>query len=263
MARSRSTLLAIGSVVTAVTVLATACDVPMLARGGGQPAAEPTVIPRTSASQSRPTVEVRRGTITDSIKVLGRVISSQEADLYFRRQGRLRGLQVESGQQVQAGQLMAELETGDLLTNIGKAKSTLENAQIKLEQARAKGALDETADEASGVEVARINLDQARLQLDKLRSAVPEAEIRAAEAAVVKASADLEKARVDLAQKESELAAAQAELAFKQTPPSAADLADQQAKVETARIKLEQATAGPRPEEGQAAELKVEQARTK
>jgi HlyD family secretion protein len=263
MARSRPSLLVAGSLVSLAALVAAGCDVPVVTRGGPAPAAQPTVMARTSTSQSRPTVDVRRGTITDSIKVLGRVISSQEADLYFKRTARLRGIFVESGQQVKAGQLLAEQETGDLLTNIGKARASVENAQIKLDQARAKGVVDETSDEAVAVDVAQLNAEQARLALEKLRAGPQEADVKTAEAAVIKAVSDLEKARVDLAQKESELAAKRADLAAKLAGPAPTDLAAAQAAVDTARIKLQQVQAGPRPEEVQAAELKLDQARTK
>ena len=76
--------------------------------------------------------------------------SSQEADLYFKTTGRLRGLFVESGQQVKAGAPLAELETGDLTTRIGKAQSDLQNAQIKLDQVKAKGVVDTSATGTNG-----------------------------------------------------------------------------------------------------------------
>lgn len=262
MARSRA-LLPVLSVFSVAAVVFTACNVPMITGGPAAPAAEPTIGARTSTSQSRPTVDVRRGTITDSIKVLGRVISSQEADLYFKRTARLRGFFIESGQQVKAGDLLAEQESGDLLTSIGKARATLENAQIKLDQARAKAVLDETSDDSVGVEVAQINAEQSRLALEKLRAGTLEADVKTAEAALVKAVADLEKARVDLSQKESELAAKRADLAYKQAGPTPADLLAAQTAVQSAQIKLQQAQNGPRPEDVQASELKLEQARTK
>src|SRR6266540_3580635 len=128
MTRSHSRPLWLLSVATAGAVLVSGCEVNVFNRGGtqavpagqsapapqagqagqaapagqaaGQAGAQPTTGARTSAQASRPEVKVRKGTITDSIKVLGRVISSQEADLYFKTTGRLRGLLIESGQQV-------------------------------------------------------------------------------------------------------------------------------------------------------------------
>ncbi|MDQ3700687.1 MAG: HlyD family efflux transporter periplasmic adaptor subunit [Chloroflexota bacterium] len=248
-------------------VLVSACDTSVLPRVGGgavgAPAAEPTIAAQTSTQQSRPTVPVRRATITDAIKVLGRVISSQEADLYFKSTNRLRGIFTETGQQVKAGDVLAELETGDLLTRIGQQKSLLETAQLKQEQSRAKSVLDDSPLEQEGVEQAQITLDQARLALEKVQSGTVEADLRTAEAALVLAQGGLEKARGDLAAKQADLAAKQADLGYKLAGALPADLAKAQADVDVARIKLQQASSPPRPEDVQTAELKLEQSRTK
>jgi RND family efflux transporter MFP subunit len=259
---SKSAFVRIASLVTAGAVVIAGCEVPVVSRIG-QPAPEPTIAARTSASESRPEVQVRRGTIQDSIKVLGRVVSSQEADLYFKTTNRLRGIFIETGQEVKAGQVLAEQETGDLLTRIGKAKATVENSQITLEKTRAKAVLDETGDVSTSLRVAEINLDQARMQFEKLQSGAPDAEVKSTEASVVQALANLEKARVDLATKEAQLAAKQADLAYKTAGPSPEALAASQAEVETRRVALEKAQAGPRPEDIQQAEIRLDQASTK
>ncbi|HEX2515028.1 MAG TPA: HlyD family efflux transporter periplasmic adaptor subunit [Chloroflexota bacterium] len=252
---------------TAGAVALSACEMNALpsvgGNPGGGPAAEPTIAAQTSTQQSRPTVQVRKGTITDSIKVLGRVISSQEADLYFKTTNRLRGIFTETGQQVKAGDILAELETGDLNTRIGQQKSTLETAQLKLEQARAKAVVDDSPLEAEGVDAARIGIDQARLALEKVQSGTVEADLKAAEAGLIQAQSNVEKARGDLAQKEADLAAKRAELGYKQAGPLPADLAKAQADVEAAQIKLQQASSPPRPEDIKVAELKLDQSRTK
>jgi RND family efflux transporter MFP subunit len=248
-------------------VVISACDSGVLPRMGGGtaagPAAEPTIAAQTSSQQSRPTVPVRKGTITDSIKVLGRVISSQEADLYFKTTNRLRGIFTETGQQVKAGDILAELETGDLNTRIGQQKATLENAQLKLEQSRAKAVIDDSALDSEAINAARISLDQSRLAMEKVQSGTVESDLKAAEAGTIQAQSNLEKARGDLAAKESDLAAKRAELEFKRAGPGAADLAKAQADVQAAQIKLQQASNPPRPEDLQAARLKLEQTRTK
>ena len=236
---------------------------PIGGSGPGQSSGEPTIAARTSTSQSRPEAKVRRGTVQDSIKVIGRVISSQEADLYFRTTNRLRGIFVETGQEVKAGQVMAEQETGDLLTRIGKAKATVENAQINLDKAKTKGVIDDTQDEGSAYDVAVINLDQAQMQLEKLKGGALDSDVKSAEASVAQAVANLEKARLDLATKEAQLAAKQADFNYKISGPTPDALSAAQADVETKRIALQRAQTGARPEDIQAAEIKLEQARVK
>ncbi len=262
MAQTQTTLVRVASLLTAGTIVLAGCAVPFTTVGQG-PAAEPTVAAKTSTSQSRPEAVVRRGTVQDSIKVIGRVISSQEADLYFKTTNRLRGIFVETGQEVKAGQVMAEQETGDLLTRIAKAKATVENAQINLDKARAKGVLDETADDASAFQTSQISLDQTRIALEKLQHGPQDADVKTAEAGIAQAVAGLEKARVDLATKEAQLAAKQADLAYKLTGSSPEAITAAQADIETRRIAYERSRAGVRPEDIQTAEVKLEQAKTK
>jgi HlyD family secretion protein len=251
---------------TAGAVLLSACALNVLPGGGGlgaAPPAEPTIAPQTSSQLSRPTVQVRRGTVTDSIKVLGKVISSQQSDLFFRTSSRLRAVNVLTGQQVSAGDVLAELETGDLTTKIAQQQAAVGGARLKLDQSKAKTVLDDSALEQQAVDQAQINLDQARVTLEKVKSGTLEADLQAAEAGQAQAQANLEKAKGDLAGKEADLAAKQADLDYKLAGPAPADLAKAQADVDAARIKLQQASNPPRPEDVQAAQLKLEQARNR
>jgi multidrug resistance efflux pump len=221
------------------------------------------VTDRTSTSQSRPTVNVRRGTVTESIKVLGRVISSQEADLYFRTSGRLRGLFVETGQRVTAGQPLAELETGDLLTRIGKAKAELENAQIRLDQGRAREVVDDSAAEVQSVEAADLSLQASRLARERIRSGATEKDIREGEASVAGARASLEKARLDLSAREADLAARRNDLEIKRAGATQAEIDKARADVDAAQVRVNQASAGPRAEDVRTSELALEKARVR
>jgi HlyD family secretion protein len=245
-----------------------ACEAPVLPGSGNAPPAavplaQPTVTDRTSTSQSRPTINVRRGTVTEAIKVLGRVISSQEADLYFRTSGRLRGLFVETGQRVTIGQPLAELETGDLLTRIGKAKADLENAQIRLDQGRAREVIDDSAAELQAVEAAELSLRGARITLERLRSGATEKDIRDAEAAIANSRAGLEKARLDLTGREADLAARRNDLGIKRAGASQADIDKARTDVDAAQVRVSQASAGPRAEDIRTAELTLEKARVR
>src|SRR5918996_795450 len=244
MTTAHKTFCRAAAIVTAGAVILSGCEMPIGPRAGGAPSAEPTIAARTSTSQSRPEAKVRKGTVQDSIKVIGRVISSQEADLYFRTTNRLRGIFVETGQEVKSGTVLAEQETGDLLTRIGKAKATLENSQINYDKARTKGVFDETFDETSAYDTAVVTLEQAKLQLEKLQAGPQEADLRASEASVAQAVANLEKARLDLATKEAQLAAKVADLNYKLAGPAPDALAAAVADVETKRVALTRAQSG-------------------
>ncbi len=257
-----------GAIAIGVGLCLAACEAPALPGSGtapasAPPAAQPTVTDRTSTSQSRPTINVRRGTVTEAIKVLGRVISSQEADLYFRTSGRLRGLFVETGQQVTAGQPLAELETGDLLTRIGKAKAELENAQIRLDQGRAREVIDDSAAEAQAVEAADLSLRGSRITLERLRSGAAEKDIRDAEAAIASTRAGLEKARLDLAAREADLSARRNDLEIKRAGATQAEVEKARTDVDAAQVRVSQTSAGPRAEDIRTAELALEKTRVR
>ena len=260
--RGAAPALRLGSLGTVALLFASSCAMPV-GPGAGGPPVRPTIAAVTSTDLSRPTYVVKRGTIIDAIKVLGKVISAQESDLYFRTNGRLKKLYVDVGQQVKAGDLLAELETGDLANRIRQAQTSLASAQLKVQQVQAKVVIDDSDVDQANLEQARANLEQAQRQVERLQAGPQDQDVKAAESAVADAQAALDKAKADLAARQADLQAKQAELALKQQTPTQDDLAAAQAAVEAARIKLQQVSAGPTKEDVQAAELAVAKAETK
>jgi RND family efflux transporter MFP subunit len=221
------------------------------------------VAPKETPVPQRPTVQVKRGTIVDAIKVLGRVVSSQEADLSFRNSGRIREVYVQPGDLVQAGQVLAELDQRDLPWSLAKAKLDVERQRVKIAAQQAKSVIDDTKLDELSVRGAQISLAQAELAVEKARAGTPDADVKKAESDLAGRQADLARAQFDVRDKEAALAAKRAELAAKQNGPDPLDLATARAGVETARIKLEQLRGGPRAEDVRAAEIAVDQERTK
>ncbi|MER3403861.1 MAG: hypothetical protein C4289_00700 [Chloroflexota bacterium] len=177
--------------------------------GGAAPQPTPTVAPRPVTQQTRPTAQVVRGTIAEQLKVLGRIASAREVLLYFRSNGRLRDIKVETGQTVEEGQVLAELETGTLLSDIQTAQVNYDIAVLRVQQEQARQRDQQRANEAAlvqtqaSVQAAEIGLRNAQLALEKLRSGPLPADIAKAEADVATARANLLKARNDLALKQA------------------------------------------------------------
>lgn len=159
----------------------------------------PTPIP-TPAESNKPIYEVKKGSIVQTVKALGRVAASQEATLYFKQTGRLRRLYVETNQKVKEGDLLAELETGNLRTQIDQAKLNLDIAQIKLTQVMQKSGSDTTAlaQARASLEKAQAEYTKAAGELEKIRSGAAAADLRAAEQTVASAEAAYAKAQTDL-----------------------------------------------------------------
>ena len=244
----------------AASVVLAGCN--PLANTGQEPL--PTVAaPKPTPVPQLPTVQVKKGTIVDAIKVLGRVVSSREADLSFRNSGRIRDVYVQPGDLVQPGQVLAELDQRDLPWSLAKARVDLERQQVRIAAQEAKAVVDDTRLDELNVRAAEIALAQAQIGLEKTRLGAPDADLKRAEAELAARQADLDRARFDVRDKEAALAAKQAELVYRQLGPDPLEVTKARADVETARLRVEQLKAGPRPEDIRAAELALDQERTK
>ena len=185
----------------------------------------PTPIP-TPAESNKPIYDVKKGSIVQTVKSLGRVAASQEAILYFKQSGRLRRLYVDTNQKVKKGDLLAELETGNLRTQVEQAKLNLDMAQIKLSQAMQKAGTDSSAVSQAKASLEKAEADYAKAngELEKLKSGAVSADVRSAEQSVASAEAALTKAQTDLDKLKN--------------GPTAEDVRDAELKVEKARNSL-------------------------
>jgi multidrug efflux pump subunit AcrA (membrane-fusion protein) len=95
---------------------------------------------------------VQRGPVTKSLEFTGRVGPVKQQDLFFRTDGFVRNVNVERNAQVKSGDLLADLEIGDL-------ENQLAEAQLKLKEA------ERTSN--TSLADAEAELEKARLQLQK------------------------------------------------------------------------------------------------
>src|SRR5512139_1644555 len=124
-----------------------------VACSSGASGAEPTPTPLpTPVVAEKPTYVVQRGPVTKSLEFTGRVGPVKQQDLFFRTDGFVRSVKVERNDQVKAGDLLADLEIGDL-------ENQLAEAQLKLKEAE-RTSQNALAD-------AEAELEKARLQLQK------------------------------------------------------------------------------------------------
>jgi len=152
---------------------------------GCRPTAEaptPTFIP-TPIVPEQPTYVVQRGTVVRRLQFTGRVAPVREEKLFFRTGGYLQALHVQKGDSVRAGDLLAELETGDLEKQLAQARLDLEAAQLALESAR--------RDNARQVAEAEIALRIAELRLAQMQADPPTAQVTTAKVALERAETAL------------------------------------------------------------------------
>ena len=136
----------------------------------------PTPIP-TPPESNRPKHEVTLGSIVQEVRGLGRIASSQEQELYFKQGGRLFNILVKQGQYVEQGDILAELETGELKHQIAQARISLDLAQLRLEK----------------LKDAQLKSEERRLASSELSEQAAAAQLASVEAAYTRAQADLEK----------------------------------------------------------------------
>lgn len=108
---------------------------------------------------------VKRGTIQEQVRAMGRVASQQEAVLYFRDGGRVLQVNVKAGDRVRAGQVLALLETGDLSTRLQLAELSLRQARLRVEEA------------GKGPRVDGVNYDLAYAEIELERQQVLHAQL--------------------------------------------------------------------------------------
>jgi HlyD family secretion protein len=210
------------------------------AAGIGQWKAAPTPVEAQQATPVaaplQPRATVQRGTITGSVRAAGKIAGAADTAAAFAAGGRIKSLLVGVGDQVQAGQSIAELEADDVSQKVAAATTDVRVLQLRVDQARGRPVSDQD------VTLAQANVDRAEAELRRVQQAQaqvgappPAAAQRNAEQAVAVASARLDAARaaLDRAQKPVDPAV----LASLQQSVDAAALERRRAEADSAAVK--------------------------
>lgn len=125
--------------------------------------------------------EVKKGTITRKVSAIATFKSSKTTSYYFKESGlRLAGLRVKSGDIVKQGDVLVELEKGDLETRIALQQLNLEKAQIASLQAK-----QTSPDQELTIRLKAIDVEAAQLQLAALQTQLAKTRITADAGGVV------------------------------------------------------------------------------
>jgi RND family efflux transporter MFP subunit len=168
--------------------------------GGAAPQEEATPTPILSAAVSaKPTYAVQQGPITDEIKFVARIASVQEQDLYFKVDGRVSTVNIQNGDTVTKGQILAELDINDLLNQLAQANITLQTAQTKLTTAQ-QAVNDQKYQAESALRTAKLRLQQAQIKDPTPNAVISQGNLEKAQDAVQVAQAayDQKKSRPDI-----------------------------------------------------------------
>ncbi|MFC5651511.1 efflux RND transporter periplasmic adaptor subunit [Paenibacillus solisilvae] len=114
------------------------------------------------ATEKVDAVEVKKGTIERLLKGAATVVSSHKVPLFYKQNGRLKDVYVNQGDVVKAGQVVADLDLGDLELRIQLQKLSVERVSIQYYQAKQSGADDKE------LRLRQIDLEREQIALDSL-----------------------------------------------------------------------------------------------
>jgi HlyD family secretion protein len=144
----------------------------------------------TTKTAAPETATVKRGTLTQTVSASGTIKARPQVDLTFQSLGQIKRLDVQVGDRVQAGQVLARLDTTDLELAVAQAQVSLDSAKTKLKQTQNGATADELASAKASLSSA-YSVYQAALSKYNLT----EAQITKARASVDKAAAALDRAK--------------------------------------------------------------------
>lgn len=129
--------------------------------------------PKLSA---KPEYEVKTGTLERTVRGSGRLMSAKEEELYFTVDGkRIKEIYVSSGDPVQAGQVIAEVDVSDLESQLRQKKLQLRSEEIALIEIL-RDTTDKTSDE---IEQAKINFQLSREEITTLEQDIAQSKLTA------------------------------------------------------------------------------------
>ncbi len=189
---------------------------------------------------------VQMGPVETVVTYSGSVKPAAEVDVIPKASGRIEKVEVQLGDHVDKGDVLAVIESDTLKAQLEQAQAALKVAEIKIEQMREGGRPEQIAAAQAAVEAAQAKLDRVKAPLNENEQAM-------AKAAEVQARAALQAAQ-----------AAYDQIAWydaKGMMPQSVALQQATAAYEAARAKYEEAMAGAKPEDIRAAQAMVDQAK--
>lgn len=195
--------------------------------------------------------------VKDTVNLPGSVSAVLETKVASKVGGRVTKIFVKEGDYIRKGQLLAQIDTSDIVNQVNQAKAVLESAQIRYQQAKTAYELQKQQFQYS-LQQAEATLNAAKENLLMLKTGARPQEIKQAEALLAQASANLQNA-------ENNYQRMQMLFSRGAISRQAFDLAQMQydvakAQVESAKQQLELVKIGPREEQIKIAEQNVRQA---
>ncbi|MDP2660055.1 MAG: biotin/lipoyl-binding protein, partial [Dehalococcoidia bacterium] len=135
------------------------------------PTPVPDTAPGAAASPSGTAYTVTRGSVSQSVSANIKVVANRQDALYFKASGQLGDMPVKVGDQVQQGDLLAQLNVRALQDQAALNTLTVKQNRVKLERTKQDTTMDyEIVDAQVAVVQAEAAIQNARLKLEKLQT---------------------------------------------------------------------------------------------
>jgi HlyD family secretion protein len=152
----------------------------------------------SSKSEGSQIVEVSRGTLLTTVSAIGSISMPHHAELTFGSGGTVSEVNVEFGDVVKEGEMLARLDAASLEKAVTQAEASLRTAQINLEKAKEPFSAADIAKAEATVESAGASLNKAEDELKDALNPYSEADVAEAEGAVRNARVALDGAQHEL-----------------------------------------------------------------
>jgi len=137
---------------------------------------------RAEAQASMETAVVRRDTLRVTVDATGSLAPQAEVSLAFASSGLVTEVFVEEGQQVEAGQPLAQLDTDDLELQVAQAEAALAAAEAQLAQLLAPPQPEQVAAQEANLRAMEAQVSAAVANRDQITAGADEGQIAAIEA---------------------------------------------------------------------------------
>ena len=134
------------------------------------PAASPQ--PRAEKPSSVYTMTVQRGAIREQLLGTGDILADARVEVFPQVEGHLRELRVEEGDEVQAGQVIAQIVDDDLQAEVARAAAQVDALRAEWAEMQAGARPEELAQADDRVAHSRAELENAEWMLQRTRTMV-------------------------------------------------------------------------------------------
>jgi len=135
----------------------------------------------STEATSAPEISLSAQDVTPVVSATGVVVPGQETTLSFETAGVVAQLRVQEGDAVQAGDVLASLDTTLLAASVREAEAALAVAQANLEKAQAGSRPEEIQQAENDVSAAVASVSEAVASRDNIKQGATEAEIAQAQ----------------------------------------------------------------------------------